>query len=72
MNKFHLLILLILVSIQSNSQEASDNWVFHHQPDDGWFGSIVKDNNGNIIVGGGIYIEERSPRLRSFKLNHIR
>ena len=53
MNKFLLLILLILVSIQSNSQEASDNWVFHHQPDDGWFGSIVKDNNGNIIVGGG-------------------
>lgn len=30
-----------------------DNWIFHHQPTDGWFGAVVKDMQGNIIVGGG-------------------
>ena len=45
--------LFMYLSFQIQGQDANDNWIFHHQTDDGWFGSIVKDNFGNIIVGGG-------------------
>ena len=35
------------------AQGANDDWTFHQQPGDGWFGGIVEDSNGRIIIGGG-------------------
>lgn len=52
-NNFCAFLLAFLCLPIIYGQTANDDWTFHHQPDDGWFGAIVKDNLGNIIVGGG-------------------
>lgn len=36
------------------SQSASDNWVFHNSPNDGWFGAIAESPDGRIFAGGGL------------------
>lgn len=48
-----ILIIIIITPLLAFSQASTDNWVFHQEPTDNWFSSIVEDKFGNIIVGGG-------------------
>ena len=53
MKNFYTFLFIIAFPIYLSAQGANDNWTFHQQPGDGWFGSLDEDSFGRIIVGGG-------------------
>ncbi|GJM35509.1 MAG: hypothetical protein DHS20C18_45100 [Saprospiraceae bacterium] len=47
------LLFFLCLPLFLNAQSATDDWTFHHNPEDGWFGNISEGPNGHIFVGGG-------------------